>query len=99
MKKVLAGWSKICPGCNIGRKYPDSFIKEQSHDLLEILEDRHGLRSTLVTSQLPVEHRHEIIGNPTLADAILDRLIHNAYRINLKGESRRKKKTNLTQCK
>ena len=72
-------------------------VKEQSHDLLEILEDRHALRSTLVTSQLPVEHWHEIIGNPTLADAILDRLIHNAYRINLKGESMRKKKTNLTQ--
>jgi DNA replication protein DnaC len=74
-------------------------VKEQSHDLLEILEDRHGLRSTLVTSQLPVEHWHEIIANPTLADAILDRLIHNAYRINLKGESMRKKKTNLTQNK
>jgi DNA replication protein DnaC len=72
-------------------------VKEQSHDLLEILEDRHALRSTLVTSQLPVEHWHEIIGNPTLADAILDRLIHNAYRINLKGESMRKNKTNLTQ--
>ena len=62
-------------------------------------EDRHGLRSTLVTSQLPVEHWHEIIGNPTIADAILDRLIHNAYRINLKGESMRKKKTSLTQSK
>jgi len=74
-------------------------VKEQSHDLLEILEDRHGLRSTLVTSQLPVDHWHEIIDNPTIADAILDRLIHNAYRINLKGESMRKKKTNLTQSK
>ena len=74
-------------------------VKEQSHDLLEILEDRHGLRSTLVTSQLPVEHWHEIIGNPTLADAILDRLIHNAYRINLEGDSMRKKKTYLTKNK
>ena len=74
-------------------------IKEQSHDLLEIFEDRHRLRSTLITSQLPVDHWHEIIGNPTLADAILDRLVHNAYRINLKGESMRKKKTNLTQHK
>ena len=73
--------------------------KHLSHDLLEILEDRHGLRSTLVTSQLPVDHWHEIIGNPTIADAILDRLIHNAYRINLKGEFMRKKKTNLTQNK
>ena len=66
---------------------------------IQILEDRHGLRSTLVTSQLPVEHWHEMIGNPSIADAILDRLIHNAYRINLKGESMRKKKTNLTQNK
>ena len=72
-------------------------IKEQSHDLLEIFEDRHRLRSTLITSQLPVDHWHEIIGNPTLADAILDRLVHNAYRINLKGESMRKKKSNLTK--
>ena len=72
-------------------------IKEQSHDLLEIFEDRHRLQSTLITSQLPVDHWHEIISNPTLADAILDRLIHNAYRINLKGESMRKKKSNLTK--
>jgi len=74
-------------------------IKEQSHDLLEIFEDRHRLQSTLITSQLPVDHWHEIFGNPTLADAILDRLVHNAYRINLKGESMRKKKTSLTQYK
>ena len=72
-------------------------IKEQSHDLLEIFEDRHRLRSVLITSQLPVDHWHEIIGNPTLADAILDRLIHNAYRINLMGESMRKKKSSLTK--
>jgi len=69
---------------------------EQCHDLLEILEDRYGLRSTLVTSQLPVKHWHEQIGDPTLADAILDRLVHNAYKINLKGGSMRKKKANLT---
>ena len=55
-----------------------------------------GLRSTMITSQLPIDHWHEIIGDPTLADAILDRLVHNAYKINLKGESMRKKKTNLT---
>lgn len=69
---------------------------EQRHDLLEILEDRHGVHSTLVTSQLPVDHWHETIGDPTLADAILDRLIHNAHRINLKGESMRKTKSSLT---
>ena len=59
-------------------------------DLLEILEDRHNRASTVITSQLPVKHWHEIIGNPTLADAILDRLVHNAYSIELKGESMRK---------
>ena len=65
--------------------------KDQRHDLLEILEDRNGLRSTLVTSQLPVEHWHEQIGDPTLADAILDRLVHSAHTIQLKGGSMRKK--------
>jgi DNA replication protein DnaC len=70
--------------------------QEQRHDLLEILEDRHGLKSTLVTSQLPVEHWHEQIGDPTLADAILDRLVHSAHKIKLKGESMRKKRANLT---
>jgi len=65
--------------------------KDQRHDLLEILEDRNGLRSTLVTSQLPVEHWHEQIGDPTMADAILDRLVHNAHTIQLKGGSMRKK--------
>ena len=69
---------------------------EQRRDLLEILEDRHGLRSTLATSQLPIEKWHATIGDPTLADAILDRLVHNAYKINLKGESMRKQKEKLT---
>ncbi len=66
-------------------------LKDQERrDLLEILEDRHGRGSTMITSQLPVEHWHEIIGDPTIADAILDRLVHNAYRLILKGESLRK---------
>ena len=65
-------------------------------DILEILEDRHGVRSSIVTSQLPLQSWHEAIGDPTLADAILDRLVHNAYKINLKGESMRKTKS-LTQ--
>ena len=64
---------------------------ENRRDLLELLEDRHGRRATIVTSQLPVEHWHEALGNPTLADAILDRLLHNAYKIMLKGESMRKR--------
>lgn len=70
--------------------------REQRHDLLEILEDRHGLKSTLVTSQLPIDHWHEQIGDPTLADAILDRLVHCAHKIKLDGDSMRKKKANLT---
>jgi len=70
--------------------------REHRHDLLEILEDRYGVRSTLVTSQLPLEHWHEQIGDPTLADAIMDRLVHNAHKIQLKGGSMRKKNSNLT---
>jgi len=73
-----------------------TFTDEQRRDMLEILEDRHERRATLITSQLPVEHWHEIIGDPTLADAILDRLVHTAYKINLKGESMRKRKSKLT---
>ena len=65
---------------------------EHRHDLLEVLEDRHGVRSTIVTSQLPVEKWHDVIGDPTLADAILDRLVHNAYRLELKGDSMRKRR-------
>jgi len=72
------------------------FTAEQRRDLLEILEDRHGQRSTIVTSQLPVEKWHGMIGDPTLADAILDRLIHNAYKFQLKGESMRKRESKLT---
>ena len=64
--------------------------EQERQDLLEILEDRHGARSTIVTSQLPVPKWHAHIGDPTLADAICDRLLHNAHRIVLKGPSRRK---------
>ena len=69
---------------------------ENRRDLLELLEDRHANRSTLATSQLPIEKWHDMIGDPTLADAILDRLLHNAYKINLKGDSTRKRKSKLT---
>lgn len=72
---------------------------EQRRDFLEILDDRHGTRSTMITSQFPVEHWHEIIGDPTLADAILDRIVHNAYKIILKGESMRKKQAELTRAR
>lgn len=65
---------------------------ENRRDLLEILDDRYEKKSTLITSQLPVEKWHRYLEDPTLADAILDRVVHNAYRIELKGESMRKKK-------
>ncbi len=69
---------------------PDRLSAGQRRDLMEIVEDRYGSGSTLITSQLPVEAWHEVIGEPTFADAILDRLVHNAYRLNLKGPSMRK---------
>lgn len=59
-------------------------------DLLEVLDDRVGTRSTVITSQLPVEHWHEYLGEPTLADAILDRILHSSHRLSLAGESMRK---------
>lgn len=71
---------------------PEKLNDEQRRDLLEIVEDRYERRSTIVTSQVPVDHWYEIIGNPTIADAILDRLVHNAYRIELTGESMRKRR-------
>lgn len=61
--------------------------------LMEIIEDRHGKSSTIITSQVPVKQWHEIIGEKTIADAILDRIVHDAQRIELKGESMRKRKT------
>lgn len=65
-------------------------------DLLEVIEDRYQTRATLITSQLPVEHWHDYLNDPTVADALLDRLLHNAHRLPLKGESLRKKGTTLT---
>jgi DNA replication protein DnaC len=60
--------------------------------LIEIIEDRHGKHSTVITSQLPVKQWHEVIGEQTIADAVLDRIVHNAHRIELSGESLRKRK-------
>ena len=68
------------------------FDSQSRLDLLEIIEDRHGKHSTIMTSQLPINKWHEIIDDSTIADAILDRLVHNAYKIDLKGESLRIKK-------
>jgi len=68
----------------------------QRHDLLEIMDDRHGQTSTVMISQLPTDQWYSSIGDNTLADAILDRLMHNSHRLNLKGESMRKKQADLT---
>lgn len=65
----------------------------QRNDLMEIIEERHGRHATLIASQLPVEQWHDYLGEPTLADAILDRLLHNAHRLPLTGESMRKTNT------
>lgn len=71
----------------------------ERRDLLEVIEDRSGRRATLLASQLPLEHWHEVIGDATFADAILDRLVHHAHRISLKGPSMRRKepRTNPTK--
>ena len=75
----------------------DPLVDTERRDFLEIMEGRHGFKSTIITSQYPVAKWHERIGEPTTADAILDRIIHNAHRITLKGESMRKTRSNLTQ--
>jgi len=71
---------------------PDRLSANQRRDLMEIVEDRHDHGSMLITSQLPVTSWHDVIGEPTLADAILDRIVHNAYRLELDGPSMRKLK-------
>src|SRR6202166_2220157 len=63
---------------------------EQRRDLLEVVDDRHQRGSTIITSQVPIENWHEVIADPTIADAVLDRLVHHAHRLALKGDSMRK---------
>ena len=75
-----------------------SLTDAERRDFLEVMEDRHGIRSTVIKSQYPVAKWHELIGEPTLADAILDRIVHNAHKIVLKGESMRKTCSKLTQA-
>jgi DNA replication protein DnaC len=72
---------------------PETLDAEQRRDLLEIVEDRHETRSIILTSQIPVDRWYDMIGDPAIADAILDRLVHSAYRIELQGESLRKKRS------
>ena len=73
---------------------PDRLSADARRDLMEIIEDRHGRGSVLITSQLPIDKWHDIIGEPTFADAILDRIVHNSYRLQLDGPSMRKLKAN-----
>lgn len=72
---------------------------QERHDLLEVLEDRHGIRSTVVASQFPVKKWHTLIGDPTVADAFLDRLLHRAHRIDLKGPTMRTPEHEATETK
>jgi DNA replication protein DnaC len=65
---------------------------QQQLDLMEVIEDRHGRKSTIIASQLPVASWYDVIGEATIADAIMDRLVHSSYRIELKGDSLRKKR-------
>lgn len=71
-----------------------SLTDQQRLNLLELFEERYQRRSTIITAQLPVSGWHQMIGEPTIADAILDRIIHNAHRIELKGDSMRRKSPN-----
>lgn len=73
---------------------PDRLTASQRRDLMEIVEDRYQAGSTIITSQLPLSTWHDVIGEPTFADAILDRIVHNAYRLELSGQSLRKTKVN-----
>jgi DNA replication protein DnaC len=74
----------------------NTFTDEERRDFLEIVEDRHQVRSTIIASQLPLDLWHEVIGDATLADAICDRVVHNAHKIILTGESMRKRHAGLT---
>jgi len=71
---------------------PETLSPDQARDVLEIVEDRYDAGSLIITSQVPVDRWHDMIGVPTVADAILDRVIHNAYRIELAGDSLRKRR-------
>ena len=89
LARVMAAWARVSV------LVVDDFLlrplnADQAADLLEVIEDRAGLRSTIITSQLPVEHWHEALGDATIADAVLDRLLEKAHRIELHGESLRR---------
>lgn len=93
--RLLAAWARVDVLLIDDLALPP-LTPAQAADLLEVIEDRSQLRSTIVTSQLEVKHWHEALGEPTLADAILDRLVHNSYRFELTGESIRKAQASTT---
>jgi DNA replication protein DnaC len=92
MKKLLKAKVLVIDDLGLAPMSPS-----ERTDLLEVIEDRHGTSSTLVATQLPIDHWHDNIGDSTIADAILDRLVHNAHKIHLKGESMRKLRSDLTE--
>ncbi|MCF8146633.1 MAG: ATP-binding protein [Deltaproteobacteria bacterium] len=104
LKAIRGTWSGLLPGSLNGqpKNGPNQKLglspmsAQERRDLLEVVEDSHTLASTIVAAQLPIQEWHANIRDPTIADAILDRLVHNAYKITLKGQSMRKLKSNLT---
>jgi DNA replication protein DnaC len=89
LPRLLAAWAKV-EVLVLDDFGLQPLTDPQAADLLEVIEDRAGRRSTIVTSQLPIAHWHEGLGEPTVADAILDRLLHGAHRLELRGESLRR---------
>jgi len=98
LARLMATWARV------SLLVIDDFLvrplnPDQAADLLEVIDDRAGLRSTIVTSQLPIAHWHEAMGDETIADAVLDRLLENAHRIELAGESLRRVGTTKSAAK
>lgn len=89
LPRLLAAWARV-DVLVLDDLALQPLTNAQAADLLEVIEDRAGRRATIVTSQLPVAHWHEALGEPTLADAILDRLVHSAHRLELRGDSMRR---------
>jgi DNA replication protein DnaC len=94
--KLIASISK-CEVLILDDLLISPLTREEQRELLEIVEERYDRKATIVTSQLPVKAWHDAMQDPTLADAILDRLVHNAYKLELKGESMRRKRSMLDQ--
>ena len=92
LRRLMMAWAKVGV-LVIDDLALQPLTNQQAADLLEVIEDRHQLRSTIVTSQLLISDWHDSLGEPTIADAILDRLLHNAHRIELRGDSLRRPET------